>query len=321
MTDPECKVTTYGYDDAGRRTSVTNAASQVTTTTYEDGHVKRVTQDDGTYTEYNYDYADRQESVIRYASNDVALSKTTTSFNEIGQVTKVRRWDDPTSSTPNDTYDHVTTNTYGTTTNTGRLISTTNASGETTTYAYDSTYGYRTVVTLPDGGTTTYSDFDNTGKAKTVTRVEKTTGQSDKTFVTKYTFDNLGRVATITNQGADGTIGNGDDEVITYTYDERGNRTEVLDASGLLTTTDFDDLGRKIRVTEDDSYDSYTGIARVTEFEYDNAGRMTKLIAYTDSPSTGMQETIYTYDGNGRQTAVTYEETGTVGWNTTASAT
>ncbi len=82
-----------------------------------------------------------------------------------------------------------------------------------------------------------------------------------------------------------------------------------------MTTTDeaskdvltaYDALGRKTQVTEDAG-----GIGRVTEFAYDRAGRLLTLSAYTDSPSTGKQDTVYTYNGRGLQTIVTYEETAT----------
>ena len=66
-------------------------------------------------------------------------------------------------------------------------------------------------------------------------------------------------------------------------------------------------LGRKTKVTEDAG-----GIGRVTEFAYDRAGRLGTLSAYTDSSSTGRQDTVYTYNGRGQQTIVTYEETGDV---------
>ena len=42
------------------------------------------------------------------------------------------------------------------------------------------------------------------------------------------------------------------------------------------------------------------------------AGRLNTLTAYTHSPSTGAQDTIYAYNGRGLQTIVTYEETGDV---------
>ncbi len=124
---------------------------------------------------------------------------------------------------------------------------------------------------------------------------------------TEYEFDDLGRTVKVTNQGADGDFGNSDDLEVSYVFDELGRQTQVTNEAGQVTVTTYNDLGRKTKVTEDS-----TGIARVTEFEYDRSGRMTKLIAYTDSPSTGKQETQYTYNGRGLQEGVKYEETGWV---------
>ncbi len=81
----------------------------------------------------------------------------------------------------------------------------------------------------------------------------------------------------------------------------------TTDEAGRDTITAYDDLGRKTKVTEDAG-----GIGRVTDFAYDRAGRLVTLSAFTDSPSTGQQDTVYTYNGRGLQTIVIYEETGDV---------
>lgn len=311
VKDPEAKETTIAYDSTtGLKDYVKNPLNAETVDSFDEyGRVSQTTFADDSYVTFEYNHRGQKIREIRYSSDaiPVPLVKNTWTYDGAGRQTEVRNWADASSSSTS-INDRVTTNTYGTATNKGRLIEMTDPSGEDTTYNYDATYGYPTVTTLPDGSTITNSNFDGNGQAQTVTRVEKTTGESDKTMVTKYEFDELGRTVKITDNGPDGNIATtGDNRDVLYEFDAAGRRIKVTDAAGMVTETEYDDLDRKIKVTED-----ATGIARVTEFEYDNAGRMTKLIAYKDSPSSGKEETLYAYDGRGLVTSVTYEETGTV---------
>ncbi len=300
MTDPDSNTTEYEYNLDGNLTTVTDPRDKETTYTYDDdGRRIRVTNAVDDYTVTAYDDRGLRTSVSQYNSSDTLLAKTTYTYDDAGRQTVVRRKSNPAGADDNDN-DYVVTSTY----TSGRLTTQTSAAGEDTTYTYDA-QGRVTEVTYPDDSDVE-TTYDDAGRRIREVKHEKV-GETTYTYRTDYTLDALGRVAVITNQGPDGTFGNEDDRTIEYAYDGAGRRTSVTDEAGKEAVTTYDALGRKTKVTEDAN-----GIARVTEFDYDRAGRMTTLTAYTDSPSTGQQDTTYAYNGRGLQTGVTYEETGTV---------
>lgn len=308
VTDPEDKDTslTY-YVSTGLKKKVMNPMDVGPEDSYDDyGRVSQTTYPDGSYVTYAYNHRGQKTMEIHYSDQDVALKKQSWEYDGAGRKTEVRLWANANSGSHSSS-DMVTTYTYGTTSDTGRLVSMTGPTGHTTTYDYDAFYGDREQITFPDGSYIQYSNFDGNGKPQTVTRVEKTPGEFDKTAVKQYEFNSMGRTVKITDNGPDGTPNNSDDHEVLLEYDANGRIGSVTDAAGMVMQEDYDDFGRKVKETRDKN-----GIARVTEFAYDNAGRMTKMTAYKDSPSTGKEETLYSYDGRGLMTSATYEETGTV---------
>jgi RHS repeat-associated protein len=225
----------------------------------------------------------------------------------------------------------TTTHTYGPL---GRLESSTDPMGVTTTYEYDiegrmvavvdedaerietdyDAFGRPTVQTDQLGETTT-TTYDAAGR---VTAVEDREGHD-----TTYTYDDAARPDTTTDARGGvvertytlaGRVASETDatgRTTTYTYDTAGRQIEVELPSGATTTTDYDLDGRVATVTSPEG--------RVTSFTYDALGRTlsvadpgsgTTTTTYTPSGEVATQtdatgsEVTYTYDG-GRVETVT----------------
>jgi len=301
ITNPDGLVTTYGFDGDSHRTSAIDANSNTTSYAYDaDGRQVTVTNALGDYTVTEYDQRGLQTQVSQYASGGVIQAQSKYEYDIAGKQTLSRRMADPGGSIDN-SKDYVVKTYYDAA---GVQTQQTSASGQDTTYAYDQ-YGRQTLTTLPDGSYTA-SEYTVGGNRTKQVQYEIVTG-STKSYRQDYTYDVLDRAVTTHNQGPDGTFGNNDDLFVQYVYDALGRQVTTTDEAGKLAVNDYDALGRKTKGTEDAA-----GIARVTEYAYDRVGRLVTLAAYTDSPATGQENTVYQYNGRGLQTIVTYEETGNV---------
>jgi len=99
-----------------------------------------------------------------------------------------------------------------------------------------------------------------------------------ETTVISYTYDKIGRKATMTDPF--GTT--------LYTYNARGELTQVKDPNAKTVAYQYNDGRLRTQMT-----DQFSG---VTGYTYDNANRLTRV---TDPDSN---QTDYTYDSNGRRT-------------------
>jgi RHS repeat-associated protein len=154
-----------------------------------------------------------------------------------------------------------------------------------------------------------------------------------------YEYDARGRVTKEKN--AAGSV------LVTYTYDGNGNLKTVTDALGRVTTHDYDELDRLIKVT----VMANNAVQSVTEYGYDARDNLTSVkdprnlvTSYTysgfdhqiaqSSPDTGStsfvpnkagqvtartnaasQATQYQYDAVGRVTQTTYADSSTVSYS------
>ena len=207
---------------------------------------------------------------------------------------------------------------------TGRLVSVTDAAGNTTSLSVDA--GTRTeVVTSPDGREIVATSFDERGNPTAeqvaydgrseVTSWEWTTDGLDRPLrrvdaaggVWSATYNNQGDLLSFTepaNQAA------GLSTVVTY--DEFGAPTTVTDPSGETVSMTYDDRGNVEVLTGPGSISS--------SFEYDTRGRLTASIdpldrrtTYEHTPQGWVasqrsplgRTTSYEYDAMGRPTLVT----------------
>jgi RHS repeat-associated protein len=140
-------------------------------------------------------------------------------------------------------------------------------------YHYD-TLGRIIQTDDPDGGTT-YAAYDHLGNA---TRATNARGQ-----ITTFAYDALDRVETI-----DRPVGVGEWD-LTFTYDPitRRRKDVTTPQSSYRDLWRYDDFGRVKQQQR-----TYSGTTLVMDFEYDLAGRPTKI----DYPNEGSGVT-YGYDG------------------------
>ncbi|UZJ29451.1 putative T7SS-secreted protein [Streptomyces endophytica] len=293
---------TYGYDELGNLTTVTNSSGLPLHFTYdESGRITSWTDTNNSSYHYVYDDADRcitQGGIEGHLRGDFTWGdpdpetglRTNHHRNSLGQVTTYQVND----------HHHIvaTTDPTGATTRTvrdagHRILSTTDPLGRTTHLSYDDA-GRPVTVTLPDGSTST-TTYDTDGNPVAVTGPDGTTWT--------HTYDATGnRTASTDPTGA----------TTTYTHDAHGNLASVTDALGNTTHLYCNKAGLPLSVTDP--------LGAVTHYRRDAFGRTTsitdplgetthmlwsvegKLLARID-PTGATEE--WTYDGEGNRTSHT----------------
>ena len=163
----------------------------------------------------------------------------------------------------------------------------TQPNGNITIYVYDAA-GRRTGATDGIGLIDTLS-YDGNGRTLTYTDGEGN--------VTSNGYDAAGRLISVEDP-------NGETE--TYQYDNNGNLTRVIDREDRETKYEYDDLDRLTKVIEDEAAG---GLKRITEYAYDGLGNVLTLTAYQGSDGSGVSETTtYEYDDAGRLVRVVYPD-------------
>lgn len=276
MTDANGKVTTYTYDKLGQMLSMADAAAGVTSYQYDAfGQVVKAT-DARNNASYNY-----YDNLGRLTLNrDAESYLTETSYTIFGDVASVTRRYTKTATAVSVTVVPTTTaNAKDATTlfnydKRGLVISSTDAEGFIQSYGYNA-FGNRISSTaksattaLIAGGTTTYA-YDKRGQLI-----------SETLPIGSYNASGALVSSTVTN---------------TYTYDARGNRTQMIEAAGLaearITGYVYDKINRLIESIGQ----SFLGQTPRTYYKYDARGNLTETI----EPSGG--RTIFFYDDLNRK--------------------
>ena len=136
---------------------------------------------------------------------------------------------------------------------------------------------------------------------------------AEDTYTYSYTYDNYGNLTEVVNPDKSRT---------SYTYDKLNRKTDETLEDGQIRTTVYDDVKNTLLTTDANgysllySYDKYGKLVSVydkfqlsylTKREYDAKGRLTKE---TDSHNT---KYVYTYDGLDRVTSIiVYDASGVV---------
>ncbi len=196
----------------------------------------------------------------------------------------------------------------------GRLASTTDSVGNTTSYDYNLAEN-KTIVTYPDAGvvTTTYnasglvlseSDALNHITAYTYdANRNKLTETNALGQTTSNTYDTKGNLTSVTDPGG---------KILRWTYNQFGMPVTATDQLGNVQTTQFDanfnpvtiadSLGSRAAFTWDTRGNPLTstdGDGKITRFNYDAYGN---VVTKTDALN---RTTSYTYDTMGRAVTMT----------------
>jgi RHS repeat-associated protein len=313
ITQDGIQVGAYTYDSAGRVLTFKDGNQKQTTYTYfpTTGYLESVTDALGNKTTYTYDAAGRVQTRVDPRGNCAGCTPAnftwTYTYNAAGQQLTEQ---DPLGHMPQ-------TNVYD---DAGRLTSSTDANGHTTSYTYDDANRVLTETAPdPDGaGTglpapvTTYT-YDNVGNKLTETGPDPDGAGPRTAPVTTYTYTEANQLASETGPDPDGA-GALAAPVTTYTYDANGNLASTVDPRGnatganpddYRTTYTYDAAGRLLTETRPDP-DGVGGpqLPPKTTNTYDPVGNLASVKDGNDH-STG-----YTYDAAGRVLAVTAPDTG-----------
>jgi YD repeat-containing protein len=206
---------------------------------------------------------------------------------------------------------------------TGRLLSSTDADGNSLSFAYNGA-GLLASVTTP-AGEITYYDYNGSNQLTQLRTVSKSSDSAglDRTLTrVRYSYDASNRLATVTvdlspedNSVSDGrvfttaytydgaskrvaSITQSDGAKLSFTYDGSGRVQTVTDALGGVTTFGYDTGNRATTVTD--------ALNQVTTYRYD---ANSQLLSVSAPAVGGVVSTIsYQYDGTGNVTRITDAE-------------
>ena len=265
-------VTTYVYDALGRKTGVTDPRTGSSVTHYNTlGQVDYVEDAAGNRTSYAYETATGRNLSVTNALN----KSTIYTYNERGQTLSIRGDTEYPVDYVYDSYGQtIQLKTYRADLNTsdittwnyeaatGLLLSKTDASNKSTSYAY-TTDSKLFTRTFARGVSTTYAYDSNTGEMLSV-------DYSDSTPDVAYTYNRLGQQKTIT--------------------DALGSRTFAYNSNLQLESEAISGLYNKSIVR---AYSStgvigrYSGITLASEYslgyDYDGYGRLASIMNGTDT--------------------------------------
>ncbi|SFS76370.1 DNRLRE domain-containing protein [Marininema halotolerans] len=317
VTDAKGKETSYTYDANGNKTKVTNARGKETTTTYNEmDQVSKITDALGKSVLFAYDLNGNQTKMTQPNGDTVS-----TSYDAVDRPSSV-------------SYNGAKKYSFGYDANGNITKETDEAKNESTTFTYDADNKLTTVTELNNNQTDyTYDKNGNVTERKLTagsTSITQGYGYDANDQLTqvkedgknraRYTYDENDRIASRKNE--DGTVslyhynGAGDltqqvilgtdgeeRDSLTYTYDAKGNITQVKSSQG-TTSYAYDALEQLTKETLPDG--------TVTSYTYDATGnRLTKTVTKDGNSTT----TNYTYDDADQMTQVngkdyTYDKNG-----------
>jgi RHS repeat-associated protein len=316
-TNALAQVTEYlAYDSAGRPTSIKAVNGVVTDIEYHPrgwliarkqrganasvetddlisrvgywptGLVRKVTDPDGTFTDYTYDAAHRLTDITDSMGGNVHYSLNNAG-DRTGETTKDAAQVVVRSLTR--LYDNQLL---------GRLQSVTDAYSHTTSYTYD---GNGNTDTVTDALNRLAADNDYDPLNRLAHTLQDVTGIAANTSFRYDALDQLRKITDPkgleTNYTHNGlgdlkTLASPDTGTTTYTYDSGGNRQTQIDARGVTTTYAYDALNRLTSIAYSDGTPGLT-----YHYDTDSSKTVCQLVSLFDSNPVGQLEKIT--DGSG----------------------
>ncbi len=306
-TNAHGKVTTYGRDDAGNLSSITDPLGRTISYSYDAiNRVASEIEDTNSLLSYTYGSVGKMDSI-----QDPMGFTTTFSYDELGNKTQVNS---PDAGVKNLSYDLH-----------GNIKTRTDARGKTATFTYDALNRVKKVTFVGSVANSYEYDGGTAGAPNAKNRLTKMTDESGET---QFNYDSLGRIVSTTqiiNAVGTGKIftstksiglsgGSGAGKTKTFTYPS-GNRIHYFyDAAGRISDVKLNPAnpnggGTNTSVTLDLlSNISYTptglpkswnwGNSSTYSRQFDAAGRVSQFPI--GNASEGGMERAISYDDGGR---------------------
>ncbi len=283
-TNPSGKATAYSYNAEGRLVSITEPTGAKTIFTYtpggyvhtitkpgnslyiyvQDAHGNLVAYNDptGATTYYTYNAKDQVTAI-----HDALGNSTQYEYDDRDRLTSIT---DPLGNSVHYTYDAM-----------GRPTSAAYSNGRTEEYQYDA-LGQLTQIS-DNLGIRYQATYNALGKKTQELTATTRTGDSYTYDITNRTYDNRGRLLTVSRPG---------NQTVSYAYDALNHLTSFTDAGGNTQTFAYDAAGNLVSHTDP--------MQGTTSMTYDAARHMVTL---TDPKGN---TTTYAYDDAGRTTLTTF---------------
>ncbi|BAZ19040.1 YD repeat protein (plasmid) [Calothrix sp. NIES-4071] len=266
--------TIYEYDERGNILTEIDALGQIT---------KRVYNDNNNILEETFisDRSGLDGLTIKYTYD--TLGNKLTEEDPLGNVTRYTYGDKSRLLTMTDSLGRATTYSYD---GNGNLLTTKDAAGKVTTYDYDDKGQLKSVKDA--NGKFTKFDYDTRGNLRRVINALNN--------ITEYTYNNNGDKLTekryVTQES-----GQVWELLTTWTYDNNGRVETMTDAENYTTTYEYDVLGYQTAVID--------ALNRRTEYKYNDRSELIETI-YPDNTPNDLRDNpreIHRYDAAGRKIA------------------
>ena len=288
--------TSYTYDNEGNVISVVDLQKKNTTYEYEGNDLTKIMENGNAKMEYTYDDFHN----VKTASSAEGLSYSF-EYDTYGNNTQVSITENNVTMTSRATY----------TTDGNRMLTSTDAAGNTTTYDYDTNTNVLVSVKYPNDTSATKTNYTYDSMYRMASAAATTNNGNALSATYTYSDDLLTAIRTGSNAVYTFTYGDfalrekisiGSRTLATYSYTEdQNNYLDTLAyGNGDSVEYEYDDQGRVIAETYKDNGVTSSSVT----YQYNNSGA---LATVTDSAT--QRTTTYYYDFTDRM--MKYVESGT----------
>ncbi len=299
---PRNEVVKHEYDGAGRRTQQIVGYGELNLTTaltYDAlGRITRTDVPGGSYALSHYDSRGHTIRRTQHQADGTAKSQERWAYTEAGRLAQHARMEHANAApetAPAADADRVTDYVYDAD---GRQVTKKTYNMKTltaleTVTAYDD-IGRMTRTTDPGEPVGNWFEMRYDASTGRLTQRAEYDGLGERLF--SYSYDDYGRNTKITAHGTSPP------PETTFAYDVLDRRTSTTDAKGLQTAFQYDVLGRRTKTIETGVFGQ---LVRETDTGYDRVGQASSLTAHDGAQA---QVTLYEYDLAGRLTRVKYPD-------------
>lgn len=277
MSDPATPDVGFGYDNDGRRTSMTDGTGSSSFTYDALGRLKTATDGRNTTITYGYDIANRQTSVV-YPGNKT-LTRT---YDTASRMATLTDWLGGKTTFGYDSNSNLASTTWPTASKNVDTVTYNNADEQTNVSMAKGNTTLATIASPRDANGQVASETPTgvPGPAQTYTynSLNQLTQAGTKTYAYDAA-DNPTTFASTAGFGYDAANQLGSGAANTYTFNAMGERTKLTPATGPVVNYAYNQAGQLVS----------SGAATTTVYSYDGSGNRF-------SKSTGANSAAYTWD-------------------------